>query len=163
MSPRPASDLGKKASGSRCLCRRPAAGGAGGAGDGWWYGVVAGGHLGVAVEVGAFLNNQRPSVDLAGDVASRTNLDPAVTINLAVNVAGDGDLGSGQACGYVRFFFDNDRALALDLALDRPEQSYRTLGFERAFEAGVLADQTLDVGAVDHRAAQTRRRQAYID
>src|SRR5207247_10979351 len=60
--------------------------------------------------------------------------------------------------------FDDDRTLAFDLALDRAQQADRAFGLERAFEASVLADQALDLDAVDHWAArQARSGQAHID
>src|SRR5207244_4421469 len=88
------------------------------------------GHLGVAVEVGAFLDNQRPGVDFTRNVTSRTNLDPTLAIDLAVDMARNGHLRRGQARRDVRLFLDDDRALAFDLALNRAKQSHRAFGLE---------------------------------
>src|SRR5437762_7061988 len=92
------------------------------------------------------------------------DLDPAFAIDLPVDLASDGDVGGGQACRDARLFFDDDRALTLDLALNRPEQPHGAFGLERALEARVLANQAFNVDVVNDRTAgHPRSGQADID
>src|SRR6266511_3338870 len=120
-------------------------------------------HLGVAVEVRAFLHDQRTRADLAGDAASWSNLDPALAVDLAIHLASDRHLRARETRRHMRLLLDDDRARAVDLALDGSQQPDLTLAPERALEVRALADQTLDVHTIGtHPARQARRWQADV-
>src|ERR1051326_7544756 len=108
-------------------------------------------HARVPVEVRAFLDDQCAGVDLARDASGRTDLHSTFAEDLAINLACDRYLLRGEARRHACLFLDDDRALAFDFALDGAQQAHRALGLERALEAGVLADQALNFGAIDHR------------
>src|SRR5438034_7865545 len=72
-------------------------------------------HLGVAVEIRAFLHDQRTRADFAGDAASRSNLDPALAVDLAIHLASDRHLRARETRRHMRLLLDDDRARAVDL------------------------------------------------
>src|SRR5919198_1076553 len=104
----------------------------------------------MALEKGALLHDQSPGVDLADHPTARPDLDPTGAVDLAVDLAGDGDRLGRHLRGHVGLLLDQDRALALDLALDGASDADRILRAEGPVDRRVLADRALDVLADLH-------------
>src|SRR5215472_9956219 len=111
-------------------------------------------HSGVAVKIGAFVDDQRACAYLARNPASRSDLYAAFAVDLAIYLAGDCHLGAGQSRGHMRTLFDDDRAGALDLTLHRAVQANGALTLQRAFEMGALANQALYFGSIRMHATR---------
>src|SRR5581483_562549 len=122
-------------------------------------------HLELPFEEGALMHDEGSSVDLARHPPARLDLHPPVAVELAVDLAGDHDARPGHLRVDLGLLLDEDRPLALKLALHGAPNPDGALGAQVPLEGALLADDALDVIAQvarDRPLGGARNRQVHV-